>query len=135
MTGSFLEKVRGEGGQKHCASTGRCHNGTVKTSLSIYPCLPHHCLPWGDPKGRFLHIRAPAGETCKSFWCCYCPIISLPCPCRRFLLLQHRESKALPCRVWHKSLPSSPFSKPPGFPSSAHGVLLCQLHEGVVSRG
>lgn len=66
---------------------------TVKTTHSIDPCLPHHHLSWGDPKGRILHISPSEGAICKSIWCCYCPITSLTCPCRRSLLLQRRESK------------------------------------------
>lgn len=55
MTDFLFEKVRGGGGGKHHASTGRCHKDTVKMSRSIYPCLPHHCLPRGGLKRRILH--------------------------------------------------------------------------------
>lgn len=109
----------------------------MKTSRSIYPLLSHHHILQGDPKWRIWHLGAP-DEICKSFLRCSSPVTSLPSVCKRFLLPQHRESKAWPCCSMQslvENLPSSPAeAKPLGFPSSALGAgtaRLCQRCEGV----
>lgn len=102
VTGSLLEKVRGEGGRKHCASTGRCHNGTVKTSLSIYSCLPHHRFPWGD----LCTLGLQQARSAKAFGAVTALLSPYPAPAEGFCTCSTGNQRLCPAESGTKpSLP------------------------------